>query len=292
MDPRGEATPTAPEVKVIYSAPGFKVLHPNVVKEKTSTAEPIFNWGGVRIAKISPDIVVKHGTHVRVTEANSMLFVSQNTTTVPVPKIFGCYTYGPIDRDIDDYGSLYDTYIFMSFVEGQTLDTVWESYDGMTKQSVADQLKGYIDELRAIGGGTYIGSVDRGFVMDPVLEYSKNRGPFDSEEDFNNALIDAYEANAKRVHIRTFLTGMLSQNQHQTVFTHGDLRLQNILVKDGKVTGIVDWEFSGWYPEYWEWARALFVWQWQHDWTDYLPKVLQPYYLECMFHSFIAHAVW
>ncbi|KAK2801643.1 hypothetical protein FQN51_005187 [Onygenales sp. PD_10] len=141
MDPSGEATPTAPEVKVIYSAPGFKVLQPNVGKEKTSTAEPIFNWGGVRIAKISPDIVVKHGTHVRVTEANSMLFVSQNTTTVPVPKIFGCYTYGPIDRDIEDYGSLYDTYVFMSFVEGQTLDTVWESYDGTTKQSVADQLK-------------------------------------------------------------------------------------------------------------------------------------------------------
>lgn len=40
-----------------------------------------------------------------------MMFVKQNTETLPVPEIFACYTYGPIDRDIGDYGSLFDTHL-------------------------------------------------------------------------------------------------------------------------------------------------------------------------------------
>ena len=41
-------------------------------------------------------------------------------------KDFAYYTYGSIDRDIGDYGSLYDAYIFMSFVDGETSDKAWE----------------------------------------------------------------------------------------------------------------------------------------------------------------------
>ena len=77
---------------------------------------------GVKIAKISGEVVVKFGSHVTISEAKNMVFVKKNTENVPVPKVFACYSYGPIHRDTDDYGSLYDTYIFMSFVEGQCLD--------------------------------------------------------------------------------------------------------------------------------------------------------------------------
>lgn len=86
---------------------------------------------------------------------------------------------------------------------------------------------------------------------------------------------------------------MLSQNRHHNiVFTHGDLRPRNIMAKDGNITGIIDWELSGWYPEYWEFAKALYVWQWQNDWFDYLVDALQPYYAEYAFHSFLARTLW
>lgn len=35
-------------------------------------------------------------------------------------------------------------------------------------------------------------------------------------------------------------------------WVHTDLRLQNILVKDGHLSGIVDWEDSGWLPRHWQ----------------------------------------
>lgn len=64
---------------------------------------------------------------------------------------------------------------------------------------------------------------------------------------------------------------------HKIVMTHGDLRPENILVLHTssnaiKVTGLVGWEFSGAYPEYWEYVKALAGVRWSlSDWYSYLP---------------------
>lgn len=176
IDHASQPASGAPKLNMIFSAANFTCPPPDIVDERVKDGEVIFNWGGVKIARISPDVVVKFGPHVTATEAKSMIFVSENAKTVPVPQVFACYSYGPIERDVDDYGSLFDTYIFMSFVQGQTLDTVWESYDGATKSRVADQLKEYLHDLRSIEGGAYIGSIDQGPVMDQILANSPNRG--------------------------------------------------------------------------------------------------------------------
>ncbi|PLB47575.1 kinase-like protein [Aspergillus steynii IBT 23096] len=281
-----------PRMNIMFSAPDFTVPSPDSVNEMVTNDNTIFHWGGVRIARISPEMVVKFGSHVTLAEAKNMMFVKQNTETLPVPNVFAYYTYGPIDRDVLDYGSLFDTYMFMSYVEGQSLDKAWETYDEETKFHVTNQLKGYIRELRSIPSGNYIGSADSGPVTDPILEAYHNKGPFDSEEAVNNTLIAAYQSKVPRSHVKTFLSGMLSQNTHQIVFTHGDLHHPNTMVKDGVVSGIVDWEFSGWYPEYWEFIKALYIWQWQNDWFDYLVQILRPYYAEYGAHSFLAGILW
>ena len=50
-----------------------------------------------------------------------------------MPKIFANYSHCPMDRDTGDYGSLYDKYIFMSYVECQSLDKTWEVYGSVIK---------------------------------------------------------------------------------------------------------------------------------------------------------------
>lgn len=35
------------------------------------------------------------------------------------------------------------------------------------------------------------------------------------------------------------------------VYVHGDLAMQNVLVHNGRVSGIIDWEDSGWFPRHW-----------------------------------------
>lgn len=67
-----------------------------------------------------------------------MIYMARNTESVPVPKVYVYYTYGPINRDIGDYGSLFDIYIFMSLVNGQKLDAAWNSYDKTTKTRISN----------------------------------------------------------------------------------------------------------------------------------------------------------
>lgn len=47
------------------------------------------------------------------------------------------------------------------------------------------------------------------------------------------------------------LPGMLPRSDC-SVFMHMDIAPRNILVDEGdKVTGLLDWEYAGWYPGYW-----------------------------------------
>lgn len=42
-------------------------------------------------------------------------------------------------------------------------------------------------------------------------------------------------------------------------FTHADLNPSNIQYHNGRIMGIIDWEFAGWYPEYWEYTKMWFA---------------------------------
>ncbi|KAK5636658.1 hypothetical protein RRF57_012370 [Xylaria bambusicola] len=41
------------------------------------------------------------------------------------------------------------------------------------------------------------------------------------------------------------------------VFTYGDITPHDIIARDGKIVALLDWEFSGWYREHWEYIFAL-----------------------------------
>jgi Ser/Thr protein kinase RdoA (MazF antagonist) len=68
----------------------------------------------------------------------------------------------------------------------------------------------------------------------------------------------------------------------EPVFTHGDVRTDNIVVKKEStgdaVTGIIDWEDSGFYPAYHECTvltRTLSLTD-ENNWYLYLPKSIAP----------------
>lgn len=55
-----------------------------------------------------------------------------------------------------------------------------------------------------------------------------------------------------------------------TVFTHADAAPRNIVVNEkNTVTGILDWENAGWYPNYWEYAQILRPAFWG-DWSVWM----------------------
>ncbi|CAG8898220.1 unnamed protein product [Penicillium egyptiacum] len=113
------------------------------------------------------------------------------------------------------------------------------------KQSIAEQLLRYISQLRNVKGN-YIGAINRGLSA-PLRYYAEH------------ALVDG----------------------HEIVFTHSDFSSRNILVhenSDYQVTAILDWEFAGWYPEWWEYFRAYKSFHRGKDWGDYLCYILPARY--------------
>ena len=136
----------------------------------------------MKIVKLTPSLAVKYGHHVKIAEAKHMLFVAGHVEkpTLP-PKVYAYYTFGPFGRDLDDYGSDYDTYIFMDLIEGQSLDKAWESYDQSTKESVAAQLNDFVSGLRRLElpmaeGQPYIGGVNRTPIVDQILDTYEYKG--------------------------------------------------------------------------------------------------------------------
>ncbi|KAI0354179.1 hypothetical protein OH77DRAFT_1426201 [Trametes cingulata] len=79
-------------------------------------------------------------------------------------------------------------------------------------------------------------------------------GPFRDQQEFKDFIFA--QANGKvfahRIPTLLRLAEPVNARQHRICFTHADLALRNILVKDGRLAGIIDWEFAGWYPQYWE----------------------------------------
>lgn len=87
-------------------------------------------------------------------------------------------------------------------------------------------------------------------------------GPFENEAELHEYLLspasthgfkstEEYEETLSRAR-------RIQQRPHRVTFTHGDFKAHNILVDDdGHLSGVLDWESAGWYPEYWEFTTAM-----------------------------------
>lgn len=94
-------------------------------------------------------------------------------------------------------------------------------------------------------------------------------GPFDTEREFNDWILDdlmpglpaPLEYRAKRALV----------DGHEIVFTHADFSARNILVDENcRVIAVLDWESSGWYPEWWEYFTAYMDGSRCKGWDTYL----------------------
>jgi Phosphotransferase enzyme family len=115
---------------------------------------------------------------------------------------------------------------------------------------MASQLKDYIVQYRAIRSpGTRAGSADY-LRFDNELFCLDGKGPFKDVSDFHYSECSGYSmkslpntmAKLKKFH---------SSRNFAPVFIHGDLAPRNILVRDSKIVGIVDWEHtSSWHTNW------------------------------------------
>ncbi|KAJ5774062.1 hypothetical protein N7457_008958 [Penicillium paradoxum] len=203
-----------------------------------------------RIIRIAKDKLLKYGPSEDIElEAENMRYIAESTT-IPIPRIHEIQTH---DDNIKS--------ISMDYIEGQTLQDAWPSMIPSQKMLVAQELHGYISQLRALSP-EYLGSSGDGKI------YMRHPASFD---EYLLSRMATSVPGSERDYIPAKRLG------GRMVFTHGDLAPRNILVDDhGHVTAILDWEFAGWHPEWWETVRAYTFCNDVPGWTAYLSAIFPP----------------
>ncbi|KAF9486201.1 kinase-like protein [Pholiota conissans] len=173
-----------------------------------------------------------------------MVYIRQNTT-IHVPRVLNVFAIRGV------------VHIIQEFIDGPILEDVWYSMSPEDQRSSMMQLKDCLDQLRALKPPhpECVQAVDGSGLVD-VRVKNEVWGPFDTHAAFHRFLShDALRALPERYPRVQEALARVCGKQYKTVFSHGDLGPHNIIWKDGRIV-IIDWETSGWFPEYWDYTRA------------------------------------
>jgi hypothetical protein len=151
----------------------------------------------------------------------------------------------------------------MTPVPGDELGRVYKTLSKEDRDSILQELKGYLEAMRRLKspwGENRICSLI-GTAVRSVRIANHRAGPYESEPEFNEYLLSPAWAGgfqSEAEYTQAFARAKkMEEMSHRIVFTHGDLAHHNIMVKGGRITGFLDWEASGWYPDYWEFTTPL-----------------------------------
>ncbi|KAK3313307.1 hypothetical protein B0H66DRAFT_577388 [Apodospora peruviana] len=265
----------------------------DVLNQAINEGKVLWSLHGTSVRTIGSEAVVKIGTGLDPDGITNLQYINTHAPQVPAPSCLGSLLSGK------------RTYVFMSRAEGVTLESVWPQLSAAHKSSVQQQLNSIFRLLRDDHDDKTIPDhdsqqqqqCDQGWIGSFVSRACKDMrrslrirdaaGPAWSEAEFNDFL--CYDAAPRRTvtpwirMVRSFM-----KENHRLVRTHGDLHPRNIMVKweeeeeNGndrqqhvlRVTSLIDWELGGWYPEYWEFVRAMSMVDVRGnlaDWCEYLP---------------------
>ncbi|KAI9710955.1 MAG: hypothetical protein M1820_002392 [Bogoriella megaspora] len=171
------------------------------------------------------------------------------------------HTSIPAPRALDTIRFRDSSFLLMTGLPGEKIGRMIHTMTDEQLHAAVRDLKEYIAELRQIpnrNGSEYqICNALGGGILDwRIGDSQREELRFRDEARFNQYL--TYDLplgeDARKLILKSHSV------KHDIVFTHADLNLRNILVDgSGKISGIVDWECAGWYPEYWEYTKAHFT---------------------------------
>ncbi|PGH15817.1 hypothetical protein AJ79_02198 [Helicocarpus griseus UAMH5409] len=240
------------------------------------------------VVQLDTSIVVKLGHNLSLTSGDMTAHIRRHSTDIPVPQPLGVISVGDM------------TYEFMSLIEGRPLDKLWPELSNAEKCSVRDQLDIILTQLRLLPlPSEYFGGGNPPHCVDCRMWKRRSPERMETEAQFNDFLFSDNRRAGMEPYAE-FVKSMFREN-HRIVLTHGDLHPRNILaVVDAergegiRITGLIDWEYSGAYPEYWEFVKSLNTIRPIRfgDWPFFLPvKGMGEYYERYAIDCLVEHCV-
>ncbi|KAI0197969.1 kinase-like domain-containing protein [Astrocystis sublimbata] len=222
---------------------------------------------GCEVRIFDDDIIWKRGRRVTRNEEAALRIVREHTT-IPVPEVY--WTKYSTKNGLP-YGE-----IFMQEIPGLPLDGTWDSLEPSTKERICSQAWGFVEQLRKIPKPSefeelYQCGADGSLSRDVLLaDLESPHSPILDDESLRRRINERYlhfNGGSYGEHLPDYLP-----HSDVSVFSHCDLAPRNIMVDEScTITGLIDWEFSGWYPDYWEYARTQVQWL-REDWIHWMDK--------------------
>ncbi|EAQ93850.1 hypothetical protein CHGG_02085 [Chaetomium globosum CBS 148.51] len=153
-----------------------------------------------------------------------------------------------------------------------------------------------VQDLRAIPEQGYYGGLWRQPILDPYLTAvtkpddlpdSTIVAPKETEEEWVEALWKCYR---QTIHYqvsegRPFYSPHIRRQYHRAfsghspTFTHSDFNPSNVMVRDDdKSVLIIDWEYAGWYPTFWEYCTTMLFLSFEDDLCEWIPNIFDYHY--------------
>ena len=271
------------EYDALSTSSSISIPHISTLNDAIRRSAVIWQMHGAAVLQISPTVALKRDTDLDIAHISTLNHIRHHAPSLPIPRTFGVL----IDRSRRMY------YHFMTYFPGPSLETHWIHLSDAQKKSVKEQLEPIFQQLRKVpspplenGRLTWGSGVPRRCIDTRRWERIAKEEILD-EKAFNDFLTTRDRGRGPWIKmVRSFM-----REDHACAMTHADLHPRNIVVqlvprsengasdddltqKDVKVLGVIDWDKSGWYPEYWEFAKALStigVNCPMQDWWQYLP---------------------
>ena len=206
------------------------------------------------------------------TEYTTLQYLLEHRPSIPAPRPLGLLRMGRV------------SIFFTSYFQGTTLEAVWADLAADQKADVRDQLDAIFRDLRTmqLPYGMPLGGVAGEGCKDQRRHLRRSTVPILSVEDFESFQFSDPKYGSTM--FIDFLRAFTTRKSYQVVFTHGDLRPENVTVEvteDNRcfITGLIDWEDSGFYPEYYEATKITncLSTNEDRDWFRFLPPCVSPH---------------
>lgn len=210
-----------------------------------SNVKIFYECSDTGIWSIGSELIVKERRNSRPPsfEAQNMRFVKENTS-IPVPTI------------IADWVENQRHFLVVKRVPGKPLKEIWSTLTDNEKDGISKQAASYLRELSKLQASR-MESLDGMPVWDPALfgdDFKGSHGPLSLDDELfaemTKTLSDVPKRALQRLRKRMPTAGPYT-------FTHGDMNISNFIVNDGNLTGIINWEASGYFPVWRESVGAL-----------------------------------
>ncbi len=232
------------------------------------------------VRELPYNLVAKWGKRVHPGEAYVLKYIESEQVRLPVPKVYACFV-----EEESGYWC-----IIMDKITGTSLEVAQEGYSQQEQDEVTGQLRAMLASLRGHQRkeiGSFSTNLNVGPASDGFFLSRDRAGPFAKEQDFVTALGLALRARCDD-NITEGAIAMLNAvpRTDRFVLTNGRLGLDNILVRGTKIVGILSWSQAGFYPQYWEFAKAAFFDDDFFDPANVIRRALDPYLpeLSAMLH--------